>query len=210
MPRQPPGEPPTPKSVTRSHPGGDAFEPHRAALERQLTAPWGARDDKDHQLLVPLPDWKNWKRVRFWGVDHFVGFRYGDDHHLVSAGFLLDVDPNQKQTSRTCMRRFEAWALPQIRNYDVKFGPVREYERSWRGQPIVVQSVDGYVDWAFSRIQFSAAWASYPAYPDACLAYSVSAQWDGQPELAQSARDRWVDEAFAQIRPLTDTRPYRK
>src|SRR5690606_3693419 len=78
---QPPGAPPSPHTVTVAEPGGDAHDPHKAALERQLKEPWGARNDKDDQLHAPTPDWQNWKRVRYWGVDHFTGFRYGDDHH---------------------------------------------------------------------------------------------------------------------------------
>src|SRR5687768_11159743 len=62
--------PPTPKSVTRSNPGGDAPDPHEAALRRLLEAPWGARNDKDDQVHAPTPDWENWKRVRYYSVEH--------------------------------------------------------------------------------------------------------------------------------------------
>src|SRR5712675_1924385 len=73
----PPGAPPTPKSVTHDHPGGDAADPNEAALQRQLDERWGYQEDKDGQLRIPLVDWKNWERVRYWVFDHFVGFKYG-------------------------------------------------------------------------------------------------------------------------------------
>src|SRR5687768_5050364 len=78
MPTRP--KPPTPASVTVKEPGGDAEDKQGAALFRQLDEAWGLRNDKDDQLHVPLPDHQHWKRVRFWGVEHFVGFRYGGDH----------------------------------------------------------------------------------------------------------------------------------
>ena len=62
--RRPPGMPPSPESITMSEPGGDAYEPHLAALERQLEQSWGWRSDKDDQVHFPLPDWDNWRRIR--------------------------------------------------------------------------------------------------------------------------------------------------
>src|SRR6478609_6760032 len=55
-------KPPSPESVTIKEPGGDAADPEEAALFRQLDEPWGPRNDKDDQLLVPLPDAAHWKR----------------------------------------------------------------------------------------------------------------------------------------------------
>ncbi len=66
--------PPAPASVTVKEPGGDAADPHAAALERLVSAPWGTRDDRDGQVNVPLPDSENWKRLRYFGVEQFVGF----------------------------------------------------------------------------------------------------------------------------------------
>src|SRR5690606_36473528 len=88
---QPPGAPPTPTSVTPDRPGGDAHDPHQAALTRQLEADWGYRTDRDRQARFPLPDRKNWKRVRFLLVDHFVGFKYGSDQHALTAGFVVKL-----------------------------------------------------------------------------------------------------------------------
>src|SRR5690606_14533247 len=123
-PAQPPAkaQPPSPESVTRDHPGGDSDQPHAAALTRLLESPWGHRVDKDDQLMVPLPDAEHWKRVRYFGVDHFVGFRYGKDHHAMVAVFVQKVEPDDL-TSEKCLRRFEQWGRPLIQPFDVDFSP---------------------------------------------------------------------------------------
>jgi hypothetical protein len=208
--RQPPGTPPSAESVTREQPGGDAAHPHGAALERALGGPWGARNDKDDQLHVPLPDSGHWKRVRFWGVDHFTGFRYGDDHHLVAIVFVLDVPKGSPHTSRLCMRRFEDWARPQLKNYDVKLGSISESAFPWRTSEVAVHQMDGRVNTGFSETDFSAAWAAYAAYEDACLIYAVAVPWEKDRLLAQKVRDRFAAEAFTRVDPRTPSRPYRK
>src|SRR5689334_19615833 len=88
-----PMRPPTPASVTVKEPGGDAEDPERAALERLLGEAWGARTDKDEQLLAPMPDWEHWRRTRYWGFDHLVGFRYGNEHRAMIAVRVQDLPP---------------------------------------------------------------------------------------------------------------------
>lgn len=202
--------PPTPASVTLKEPGGDAEDAQAAALFRQLDEPWGARADKDEQLLVPLPDWQHWKRVRFWGVEHFVGFRYGNEHHLLAIGFVQEVPPGTPVTSETCMRRFEQWGRPQTKPFDVKFGPFSVDHQRWREQRLEVHAVDGEFSAGFTTTSFSAAWAAYPAYSDGCLIYAVAVPWREQPELARQVRDRWVKEGFKQIDPRTTEHAVRK
>lgn len=209
-PRQPPGAPPTPASVTVEAPGGDAYDPHEAALLRQLTTEWGYQLDKDRQLRVPLSDDGHWKRVRFRFVDHFTGFRYGDERHLLTAAFVMDTPPGEKQTSETCMARFEERATEQAESVDAKYGEVVSKQLVWKKKPLLVHATDGGVSFLFRNYDFSAAWAAYPAYKDACLVYAVVVRWEGYPELARKVRDRWVEEGFATLKPLTRTRPYRK
>jgi hypothetical protein len=207
---QPPGRSPTPSSVSVAEPGGDASDPHQAALRRQLASPWGYRTDKDEQIQVPLPDWEHWKRVRYWGIEHFVGFRYGKEHHAMAIVFVQDASSGEATDSRSCLRHFELWARPQLGPYDVKLQPASERKMAWRGQPTYVRSLDGSVSFGFSKRGFSAAWAAYPAYPSACLVYAIAVPWDTQPELARRVRDRWLSEGFGQIVTLTAERPYRK
>jgi hypothetical protein len=209
-PTQPAGSPPSPSTVSVDEPGGDAEDPHYSALMRLATAPWGRRNDKDDQVHAPTPDWEYWKRVRYFGFDHFTGFRYGEDHHVVAVVLVQDVPPGAPTDSQSCLRRFEDWARPQARNYDVKFRGFAAKQSEWQKQPIIVKYVDGAVALGFSYTEFSAAWTAYPAYPDACLIYAVAVPWREHAELAQKVRDRWVNEGFPQMIPLTKTRPYRK
>jgi hypothetical protein len=209
-PKQPPGRPPAPETVSVAEPGGDAADAHEAALLRQLSSPWGRRTDKDDQLEVPLLDWEHWKRVRFHSVEHFVGFRYGNDHHVASIVLVQDGNPGEELDSRRCLKNFELWARQQLAPYDVQLGLASERELLWHGAPIFVRSVDGSFSFAFMKRAFSAAWAAYPAYPGACLVYAVAVPWDTRPKLAQRVRDRWAAEGFQQMTPLTRERPYRK
>jgi hypothetical protein len=208
-PPKPPGAPPTPATVTRAQPGGDAADPHAAALDRLLTEPFGERSDRDDQLLVALPDHENWKRVRFWGVDHFLGFRYGEDHHAMVIVFVEDT-PEEQPTSELCIRKFEAWGRPQIKSYDVKFEPFQAHHGKFFDRPLVGLAVDGSVNLGFSRTEFSAGWAAYAYYPHACMVMAVAVPWRDRPERAKRVRDRFLNEGFPKSKPLTDTRPYRK
>jgi hypothetical protein len=207
--RQPPGAPPSPKSVTLENPGGDADDPQAAALKRQLEMPWRWAMDKDGQVNVPMVDADNYKRVRYWAIDHFTGFRYGDDYHVMNVVLVQDIPEGAVMDSRQCMSQAEKWGRPQLKNFEVKLGNPEVHESQWRGQPIVVKSLDGYLDFGFERRKFSAAWAAYPAYPDACLVFGVAVPWGKHPELAAQVRDRWVKEAVPRIQARTKTKPHR-
>lgn len=204
------GLPPSPQTITRDQPGGDAHDPHYAALRRQLDEAWRFRPDRDDQLLVPLPDAKNWKRVRYWVIDHFTGFRYGEDFHGLNGVFVQDVPEGGLADAKSCMVQIEKWAHPQLKGFDVKLGPIRSTEVQWRKQPIPVRMADAFVDFGFGRNKFSAAWAAYPAYPKACLVFALAVPWREQRQLALQVRERWIREAVPKLKPLTESRPYRK
>lgn len=209
-PRQPPGTPATPQSVTRDQPGGDAHDPHREALTRQLTQPWRFRPDRDKQLLVPMADATNWKRVRYWLLDHFTGFRYGKDFHGINVVFVQDVPKGQADDADSCMQQLEAWAQPHVEAFDVTMGPVSESRSAWRGTSVPVRTADAAVDFGLGRRKFSAAWAAYPAYPDACMVFAFAVPWRKHPQLAKQVLEHWMVEAVPRLKPLTETRPYRK
>ncbi len=204
------GPPPTPDTVTAKEPGGDAADPHAAALERLLAAPWGLRSDKADALKVPMPDSDNWKRVRYFGVEHYVGFRYGDDHHAMLIGFVKDLPPGTPMKSDTCMRHFEAWGLPQTHAFDVKFSPFESHLSRWQKQSLESRSVDGKVNLGFVADEFSGAWAAYPAYEDACFVLAVAVPWRDHKDLAQKLRDRFVMEGFQQMIATSAVKPGRR
>jgi len=208
QPKLPP-KPPSPASVTRNEPGGDAKDPHHAALQRLLAEPLGHRKDRDNQLQVALPDFRNWKRVRYWGVEHFLGFRYGEDHHALLVVFVHEVE-EERPSSEACIRRFDAWGRPQIKAYEVQFDPFRAHHARFYDRPLVGIAVDGSVNVGFSRTKFSAGWAAYSYYPHTCMVMAVAVPWRDSPELARRVRDRFLNEAFVQAHPLTETRPVRK
>ncbi|HET9954195.1 MAG TPA: hypothetical protein VFQ61_06815 [Polyangiaceae bacterium] len=200
---------PSPESVTMQQPGGDAPDRHAAALQRLLNEQWEPRSDRDEQLRIALPDAGNWKRVRYFGVEHFVGFRYGQDYHAMAVVFVLDVE-EERPSSEDCLRHFDAWGRPQTQPFDVDFEPFKPHHSKFQGRSLITLAVDGQLSLGFSRPKFAAAWAAYPAYAKACLISAVAVPERDAPELAKQVRDRFVAEGFAKLEPLTETRPYRK
>jgi hypothetical protein len=220
---EPPQAPATPvAAVTKDAAparAGDAGAPapppavpdaHETALLHQLHDRWGWQEDKDGQLRVPMPDQGNYERVRYWAFDHFVGFKYGDDYDVMNVVFIQDAPKDAPFDSQTCLRRADKWGYPQLKSFEVKLEPPRFTQSQWQGKHILVESLDGYVDFGLERHRFSAAYAAYPAYPDACLVFGVAVPWRKHEDLAKQVRDRWVKEAIPQIRPMTPTRPTRK
>ena len=206
--RLPPGQAPTPQTVTKDDPGGNAHDPHKAALERQLTAKWGYRTDKDRQARFPLPDHTKWTRVRFMFVNHFTGFQYGDEHHTVSAAFVVPLEPGDEATSARCLQRFEENAFPKVRKLGGHVTDLETSEQGWKKQSLIVHEASGTIDVLFKHHDVALAWTAYPAYPGSCLAYAVAVPWDEHRELAEKVRDKWV-EGFRHFHALTESVPYR-
>lgn len=206
--KQAPGVAPAPETVTREKPGGNADDPQEAALKRQYEAPWGWRTDKDHQARFPLPDPRNWTRVRFSLIDHFTGFRYGKKHHSIAAAFVVSLKPSDPRTSAACIERFEESGLPLVRDFGGEVSELKTKMREWNHQPLVVRRATGKVSIFFRHYDAALAWTGYPAYPDKCMIYAVVVPWEGQQKLAEKVRNRWID-AFDQFRPLTQDAPFR-
>lgn len=183
---------------------------HREALERQLEGTWEKKKDKDRLAWFPHVDAPHWKRVRFRGLEHFTGFQYGEDKHLVTGAFVVKTRPGEAVSSQLCMERFEEVALRKFQKHQGKQGQVVETRQTWRRKPLLVHQTDGRLTVFFSRYEFSAAWAAYPAYEDGCLVYAVVSFWNGEEELARTVRDRWVEEGFSRFKPLTREVPERR
>jgi hypothetical protein len=174
---------------------------------RLVQVGWARGPDKDHFVEVPLPDTRTWKRVRYRGIPHLVGFRYGKDHRALAIVFVVDMPEGAPVTGERCLRRFETAARQQVKQWDVHLQPQEQATTHWEGQELPVHMVEGQVVALMSRKEFSAAWVAYPAYPDACLVLGVAAQWQGHPELARQVRDRFVREGFPEMVILTATKP---
>lgn len=192
-----PSRPPTPASVTRQEPGGDAPDPERAALDRLDHEPWGLRGDKKGHVSVALPDANNWRRVRMWFVPALTGFRYGDEHRGVSALFVRE---SKATTSDACLDEFEAWARGPARQFDLEVEPPTDTEIRWRGQPVRVRQRDGAIPWGFWRKHYAGVYASFPAWPGRCATLTYAFPLDESAGSAHAARDRFAREAFARFR----------
>jgi hypothetical protein len=206
--RQPPGKPPTPVSITREEPGGDAFDPHQAALARLAKEPWGWRDDKRGVFHFPLSDWKTWKRVRFWGLPTFVGFRYGDSHHATAALWVRKVRDHDPPTPEACMQRFEQWAIPIADGYNTRVVRETESRASWNGKDVLVKSMDAEVKSLLSRSTWLAVVGAAVGWPPtACVVYGYAFKADDAEQQAAAARDRYAREAFQQLGRMVDQVP---
>jgi hypothetical protein len=192
-------------SINREEPGGDAADPHVAALERLLGQPWGWRNDKQDALHVPLPDWQNWRRIRYFGVPTFVGFRYGDDHHAVIGIWVRAAA--EGTTPDQCLEAFEKWAAPTAHDFSVEVGFGDTTRSPWspdgqgrEGQgEVVVKSVEAEVNTLFSNKSYTGAYGAYVMWPKTCTIFGVAVPVRDSPELAHQVRDRYVREGFARI-----------
>jgi len=157
---QPAGIAKSPESPSPEEPGGNAAEPHAAALGRLLFEPWGWRNDKQDALHVPLADWEKWRRVRYYGVPSFVGFRYGDAHHAVSGVWIRPVEPGDDGTVETCLERFESWGAPQAQAFGVDMGEATTSKQRWAKGDVVVRAVDARIDSIFGKRSYAAAYGA--------------------------------------------------
>jgi len=206
--RQPPGLPPTPKTITREDPGGDAFDPRRAALTRLAVEEWGWRNDKRDVVHFPLTDWKNWRRVRYWGVPTFVGFRYGDDHRAVAALWVRKVQEQDAATAEQCMKRFEDWAMPLVEGYGGHVVRTSDSYVSWRGDgDLLVRSVDAEIKSLFAHQTWYGAIGAAVGWPTVCVVYGYGFRAEDAEQEAARARDRYVKEGFQRLGRIKDQLP---
>lgn len=200
---------PSPESVDLARPGGDAPDPHAAAMVRLLEQPLGELRDKDNQVGFEYPDSPNWKRVRFRAFEHLVGFRYGDRFHATVVALAYDTRAGRAAASRACIRQAETFVRPRLRAFSVEIGQITETEIEWQGKPVIVHAVDGAFPWGFERIEFSAAWAAYPAYERACLIQGIAVKHENRADLARAVRDRWIVQIAPMVTTRTTDKPYR-
>lgn len=207
-PTQPPGAPPSPTSVTKEEPGGDAYDPHLAALQRQLESHFGWRTDKDNQARFPLPDRRNWTRIRLMLVDHFVAFKYGEEPHTVTVGFIVELPEGAPPTSAACIQQFELQSMPTVAQFGGKVTDIESQMRRWNGMPLVIRRGTGHVRFMGTKYDAALTWAGFPAYDGSCLVYAVAIPWDGHQTLAEEMRDRWAG-GFRKFVPYTVEPPFR-
>jgi hypothetical protein len=216
VPSLPPGVPPTPASVTRKNPGGDAADPEQAALERLLNEPWGRHTDRYNTLQVPLADWKNWRRVRIWSHPTRATYRYGDNHFAIAT--VVYTKTSGPSDPDSCLEEFWAKNAPLADAYGVRLG-ASELLRTTQDldgevRPLVLKILEGSVDAMFSSDDYVGALAVYESWPGTCLVHGLAVKSTHHPDVARRVRDRWLDEGAPKLRwlpkvtaaPTTDAR----
>jgi hypothetical protein len=208
LPKAPPGLPPDPKTVTSKDPGGNAYDPQKAALDRLANETWGWRNDKRDYFHFPLSDWQNWKRVKYWGLPTFVGFRYGDNHRAVAALWARPVQSGDAPTPATCIARFEEWATPLAQGYSTTISNTRDSAVSWKGKnDVLVRSLDATVHSLFGNKKYYGVVGATMGWPQVCLIWGYAFKVEDAEESAKKARDRYMTEAFQQLRRMKDGIP---
>jgi hypothetical protein len=201
FPPRAPGLPPSPQSITRKEPGGDAFNPQSAALRRLRESHFSLRSDRDHSVLIPLLDGFTWKRVKFWVIRPFTGFRYGDEHRAV-AGLFVRPAPSPNPTSKDCLKDFEKWAFQYVRGLEAHVTPPRSRKVLWRRESILVRSRELSVAWGMSLRSFAATYAAYVPWPNTCVILGYAFPMNEDPEGALLTRDQFAQQAFIRFIPL--------
>lgn len=208
-----PSAPTKDDGATAKGAGVAASDEHAATLEQLKVAPPILRVDKQKSLRIPLPDGKNWTRVKFFGVESLVGFRYGKDHHAVLGAFVTHVDDNQ--ANNACPKSFEKWAAPWVDAFDVTVRHEAPLAVTWRPLPSsneVPQIVD--IDSVFAETatlvdhdSYAGAYATYPVWSNACLIVGMAVPARGESSRAKEVRDRFVKEVFPKVEVLVAQEP---
>ena len=211
-----PAKPPTPKSVTKANPGGDADDPEKAALERLLKEPFGYRKDRWNTLRVPLVDWKNWKRVRIWGHPTRATYRYGDDHRAIDT--ILYTPSDGPSDLASCLAKFTEYASTTAAAYGVRMSEPQLIKMNQQVgeemKPMLVELREGSIDSLLAVDDYVGALAVYPSFPGTCLVRGFAVVATNYRELALKVRERWMREAVpgmlweAKVKepPATDAR----
>ena len=196
-----------PKDDGRPSEGGNGGSEHAAALEELRVAPLAMRVDKQHAVLVPLPDADHWMRVKFWGVPTLLGFRYGQGHHAVVGGYVTHVADNSAPGA--CAQSFEKWALPLIDAYDIEIHRDKPTAVPWgQGRIAEIETLDAKAATVVEQGEQSIAYGVYPAWPGACLVVGVAVPArDGDRERATAVRDRFVHEVLPKVEVIRSDEP---
>lgn len=200
-PLQPVAPAPPPKDDGQPSQGGNGGQQHAAALEQLKAGTLGWRVDRQNSVHIQLPDAQHWTRVKFWGVKSLVGFRYGKEHHAIVGGFILHVDDTEQGA---CGKSFQEWAQPYIDSFEVQLEHDPPAAVPWNGKILDIDSLVASTATLGSREQYVAAYATYPAWPGACLVMGVAVPSRDELERAKAVRDRFVAEVLPTVKVSKD------
>ena len=212
---QPPATPTSPAETQNDHvkdSAKDSAKDTQASRDPTLAAlasePWGWRNDKQDIFHFPLTDWQNWRRVRYWGLPVFLGFRYGDSQRFLTALWVKRLRSEDPDDINVCFDRMYAWgqSIAEVYQASIVLGP-RTYA-SWKSEnDVIVQSVDAKISALFSRRTYRAAVGVTFGWPRVCIVYGYAFQDDGDDTTAAQVRDRYAREAFSLMTVKDPLRP---
>jgi hypothetical protein len=188
-------------AVPAPHPGVDTRGPnssHPDAVAHLLEAPWAARIDRRKTVSLPLPDGAAWTHVKYYGVTTLAGYRYGDDHHVALAIFSY-TPPKGGATVDGCAKRLWDWGEDRAKLYDVEISDPRVEEITWPpggNTKAKIFVVDARRRSILGTKRYAAAYAIYPAWPEACLSVGFAVPEKDAPDDARALRDRLVRDAL--------------
>lgn len=189
---------PPPKDDGKPAQGGQGGKEHAAALEQLKAARLDWRVDRQNSVRVLLPDAGTWLRVKFWGVQSLVGFRYGKDHHAIVGGFIVHVP--DETIPEACGKAFEAWAQPYVDAFEVELEHDPPQAVPWNGKIVDIDSLVATTATLGSHDQYAASYAAYPAWPGACLILGIAIPARDELERAKAVRDRIAKEVLPKVR----------
>ena len=214
---------PTPTSVSKDNPGGDAVDPDKAALMRLLAEPLGALTDKFGTLRAAYPDWPNWRRVRFLGYPLRAGFRYGDRHYAIGAIWYSEAKPGD--TPESCLGRVVDKARATGKTFNLELGPITNEQGTCAPRLSVLEPKPrpanlppnarpsqkavpkpmptARTEASFATLTASGHWlaaaAAYPSWPGTCLVQGFAVDGSEHPDLAEAVVARWLREAAGKM-----------
>lgn len=185
--------------------GGSGGPEHAAALEQLRTARLDWRVDRQNTVRVLLPDAPSWLRVKFWGVQSLVGFRYGKSHHAIVGGFVVHVP--DETVPGACGKAFEDWAQPYADAFEVEIAHDPPTAFPWNGKIVDVDSFVATTATLGDHDQYAAVYATYPVWPKACLILGIAIPARDELGRAKAVRDRFAAEVLPKVQVPSKTEP---
>jgi hypothetical protein len=192
---------PPPKDDGEPSQGGTGGAQHAAALEQLRTGKLGWRTDRQNSVRIQLPDAEHWTRVKFWGIKSLVGFRYGKEHHAIVGGFVMPMDDDSQGA---CGKAFEQWAQPYVDSFEVHIEHDPPKAVPWTGKILDIDSLVASTQTLGMKDEYAVAYATFPAWPGACLVMGVAVPARDELERAKAVRDRFVEEILPHVKTGKD------
>jgi hypothetical protein len=178
---------------------------HSAALEELKVARSGMVIDRQRSIVFPLPDAQHWTRVKFWGVESLVGFRYGKEHHAVVAATITHVPPDAPQGA--CTKSFEDWAMPWVQAFEVELQRDPPRAIPWNARIVDIDVLYARAATLAVRDGYAVAYGAYPAWPGACLILGIAVPAREDEERARAVRDRFAKEVLPRVQVISQEEP---